>query len=59
MRKLAVAHLVHYLAGLGVAVVVRFLRLMGAEEFQCSARKLRINEGVLQRDDQAVASEWS
>ena len=35
-----------------------FLRLMGAEEFQCSARKFRINEGVLQRDDQAVASEW-
>ena len=43
MRKLAVAHLVHYLAGLGVAVVVRFLRLQGAEDLQCSARKLRID----------------
>src|SRR5437764_2815364 len=57
MRKLAVAHLVHYLAGFGVAVVVHFFCLMGAEDLQCSARKLRIYESVLQRDDQAVATE--
>ena len=57
MRQFAVAHFVQYLAGLGIAVVVVFLCLQGAENLQCSARKLRIDEGVLQRDDQAVASE--
>ena len=47
MRKLAVAHFMQDLAGLGVAVVVHFLGLQGAENLQCSARKLRIDEGVL------------
>ena len=59
MRKFAVAHLMVYLAGLGIAVVVLFLRLQGAQDLQCSARKVRIYEDVLQRDDQAVASERS
>jgi hypothetical protein len=48
-------HFVQDFAGLGIAVVVHFLGLTGAKNLQCSARKLRINEGVLQRDDQAVA----
>src|SRR4029077_4504830 len=45
------------LAGLGVAVVVNFFGLPRAENLQCSACKLRIDKVVLQRDNQAVASE--
>ena len=59
MRKFAIANFVQYLPGLGIAVVVLLLCLQRAENFQCSARKLRIDKGVLQRDDQAVASEWA
>ena len=59
MRKFAVAHFMQDLAGLGIAVVVFFLCLQGAEYLQCAAGKLRIDQGVLQRDDQAVASKRS
>jgi hypothetical protein len=45
------------LAGLGIAVVINFFGLPGAENLQRSACKLRIDKGVLQRDNQAVASE--
>src|SRR4029077_6080433 len=45
------------LTGLGVAVVVNFFGLPRAENLQCSACKLRIDKVVLQRDNQAVASE--
>jgi len=56
MRKLTIAHFMQYLAGLGIAVCVLVRRLQGAEDLQCSAAKLRIDQRVLQRDDQAVAS---
>jgi hypothetical protein len=47
MGKFAISHFVQYLAGLGIAVVVLLLCLQCAENLQCSARKLRIDEGVL------------
>ena len=58
MRELPIANFMQYLAGFGIAVVVRLLGLQGAEDLERSARELRIDEGVLQRDDQAVAPEW-
>src|SRR5215472_5840900 len=45
------------LAGLGIAVVIHFLGLKGPENLQCGVGKFWIDQGVLQRDDQAVASE--
>src|SRR6516165_10036568 len=57
MGKLAVTYFVQNLAGFGVAIFVHILCLKRAENFQCTAGELRIDEGVLQRDDQAVASE--
>src|SRR5882672_12647385 len=56
MRKFAVSHLMQNLAGLGIAVGVVIARLQGAEDLQSAGCKLRIDENVLQRDDQAVAS---
>src|ERR1700693_5919637 len=57
MCKFTVPYFVQYLAWLGIAVIVFFLRLQGAENLQCSARELRIDKDILQRDDQGVASE--
>ena len=57
MRELAVAQLVHDLARLGIAVVVALLRLPAAQHVERAAGELRIDQDVLQRDDQAVAAE--
>ena len=57
MRQLAVAQLVHDLAWLGVAIVVALLRLPAAKHVERTAGELRIDQDVLQRDDQAVAPE--
>lgn len=57
MRKFAIAHLMQYLAGLSIPVVVLILCLQRAEDLQCSSCKLRVNKRVLQRDDQTVAAE--
>src|SRR6516225_1001193 len=45
------------LGGLGVAIVIKCFGLPGAENLQRSTCKLGLDERVLQRDYQAVASE--
>ena len=59
MRELAVAHLVQDLAGLGVAIIVPLARLQASKDVERAAGEVRIDQQVLQRDDQAVAAERS
>ena len=58
MRELAVAQLVHDLARFGVAVVVPLLGLPAAQHVERAACELRVDQHVLQRHHQAVATEW-
>ncbi len=55
--QLAGAQLVHDLAGLGVTVVVAAGRLIAAQNVQRAIGEIRIDDGVLQGDDEAVAAE--
>ena len=57
MRQLAEAHLVQYLARLGVAVIVALCRLILAEHVQRGRGELWIYEHRLQGGDQAVSAE--
>ncbi len=57
VREFTVTKLVHDLAGFGVAEIIAFLRLPAAQHIQRSAREFRIDQYVLQRNDQAVAAE--
>src|ERR1700730_13520346 len=58
MRQLTAAQFVEYLAWLSVAIRIVFLCLERAKHVQRATRKFRIDQDVLDRDDQAVASEW-
>ena len=51
MRQFAVAQLMRYLAGLGVAVIVAAFGLIRAEHIQRAAGEFRIYQHGLQRDD--------
>jgi hypothetical protein len=56
IRELAVALLMQDLAGFGVTIIVFDLRLQRAQNVEAAAREVRIDKGVLQRNDQAVAA---
>ena len=58
MCQLTVAQFVEYLAWLSVSIRIVFLCLERAKYVQRAACKFRIDQDVLERDDQAVASEW-
>ena len=58
MGEFTVTQLVHDLAGFGIAEIVAFLRLPATQHFQRSARELRIDQNILDRNDQTVAAEW-
>src|SRR6266516_3265170 len=46
------------LSGLRISVGIVFHRLQRPKEIQCTPRKLRIDQDVLKRGNQAVPSEW-
>ncbi len=54
MRQLTKAHLVQYLAGLRIGVIVALGRLVLRQAFQSSTRKPGGNARVLEGDDQAI-----
>src|ERR1700730_636490 len=58
MGQLTVAQFVEYLAWLGVSIRIVFLCLKRAEDVQRATCEFRIDQDVLERDDQTVASEW-
>ena len=57
MSEFPVADLVQDLAGLRVAVVVPILRLQRAQDVKRATGEVRIDQHVLQRNDQAVTAE--
>ena len=59
MRKLAVAQFVEDFSRFGIAVWVILFGLQRAQNLQGSAGEFRIDQDVLQRNDQAVAAERS
>ena len=58
MGQFTIAQLVENLARLSVPVGVIFLRLKRAEDVQGASREFRMDQNILQRDDETVASEW-
>src|SRR5262249_46366884 len=56
MRKLAVAQFVEDFAWFGIAVRIIVLGLQRAQNFQRPAREFRVDQYILQRNDQAVAA---
>src|SRR3984893_11360310 len=58
MGQLTVAQFVEYLAWLSISIRIVFLCLERAKYVQRAACKFRIDQDVLERNDQAVASEW-
>ena len=57
MRKLAVAQFVEDFARFGITVWVILVGLQRAQNLQGAAGEFRIDQDVLQRNDQAVAAE--
>src|SRR6186997_2117056 len=58
VRQLAVSYLVQDLSGLGVTVVVLLARLQSTQDLERPFGEIRIYQQILQRDDQAVPTEW-
>src|SRR5262249_27026069 len=58
MRELTVAQFVEDLSRFCIAVGIVFRRLQRAEEIQRAPSELRIDQVVLKRGDEAVATEW-
>src|SRR5262249_17839796 len=58
MRERAEAQLLEDVSRFCIPVGVVLRRLQRAEEIQCAPGELRIDQVVLKRGDQAVASEW-
>src|SRR5260370_8219134 len=59
MRKLAAAQFVEDLSRLSLAVRIVFLGLQRAQNLQRSARECRVDQHILQRNEQAIAAERS
>ncbi len=57
MRQLPITHLVWDLAGLCIPVIVQLGCLERAQHLQSAASELRIDQQVLQGDDQTVTAE--
>src|SRR6201999_2719249 len=59
MRELAVTDFVKDFPRLGIAIAILLFRLQRSEYFQRSTGELRIDQKVLQGDNQTVPAEWS
>src|SRR5260370_39459857 len=59
MRKLAAAQFVEDLCRCSLAVRIVFLGLQRAQNLQRSARECRVDQHILQRNEQAIAAERS
>ena len=59
VSEFAIANFVQDFAGLRIAIVVLNLGLERAQDIEAAAREIRIDQNVLQRDNQAVPSERS
>src|SRR5258708_8352306 len=59
MRKLAAAQFVEDLSRFSLAVRIVFLGLQRAQNLQRSARECRVDQHILQQNEQAIAAERS
>src|SRR6202051_1148655 len=57
MREFTTPQFVEYLSGFGISVGVILLCLQRAEEIQCAAGEMRVDQNVLKQDDQTTTSE--